>query len=184
MILMVQVQFTKSMEIRAFPRPLTHPEAWVASIQGSGWSDVVARVYFTSFCADPCRDRSEECDCLALLPFVCSSCLAALPSRRQLSSHRQRAHNWRKPIGKFIDDSCPCPSCGARVTDRLRVLNHVATRSCGQTILNGRFDFVPAKLLCKLVSRDRKLRLQARHEGQSEAVCRRSPQRSVMSRFG
>ena len=39
------------------------------------------------------------------------------------------------------------------------------TMFCGQTILNGRETPVPAKLLGTFVSRDRKLRLQTRHEG-------------------
>ena len=69
-----------------------------------------------------------------LLPFVCSYFRAAFPSRRQLSAHKQRAHNWRKPIGNFIDDSGICCACGVKFADRLRVLNHVATRSCGTTI--------------------------------------------------
>ena len=52
---------------------------------------------------------------------------------------KQRAHNWRKPIGNFIDDSGICPAFGVKFADLLRVLYHVATRSCGTTITNGKF---------------------------------------------
>ena len=152
----------------SLPCPLTKSDVWITSIRDNEWLKVVARIFFTSSCGDPCRDKFEECDCPVLLPLVCSYCGAAFPSRHQLSGHKQHAHNWRKPIGKFVDDSGICCACGLRFADRLRVLNHVATRSCGTTISNERFEPVPAKLLCQVVSRDRKLRLQARHEGRSE----------------
>ena len=115
--------------IRLLTCPHPHPDAWVTSIRETEWPDVVARIYLTSSCADPWRDRSKEFDCLALLPSVCSSCKAALPSRRQLYRFPDRGHKIGE--GRLVNLSMTRVFAPLVVRDlqTVSVLNQVATWS-------------------------------------------------------
>ena len=81
-------------------------DTWATSTGDKEWSDVVARIFFTSSCAGPCRERSKEYDCPPWLPFVCTSCKAAFPVGGSFSARvpRSSAELHRGFVHHILED--------------------------------------------------------------------------------
>ena len=155
-------------EIAGLPCPDEAPMAWLEAVRGPRWADCVSRAFFTSSIVDP-RVAVADGEAGPVPAFKCPTCERAFPSDRQLAGHRQRAHGWRREENAFIDDSACCPVCMKRFADRMAVLDHVRKGTCGAALLAAGAEYrrVPSERLEQLEDRDRRLRLQARHDGRT-----------------
>ena len=148
------------------PCPDQDPHWWYVCACSTEWCARVSRVYFVESVADP--PKVSEPAPAEVQPFRCPTCSASFPDSRRLSAHRQRAHNWRKAAHRKVDGSGMCPVCGATFKNRIDVLKHLANvRACSDALESEFYNEIPTALLRELEDADRRLRLQARHEGRS-----------------
>lgn len=112
------------------PTDTVHMQAWwdFAKTHSEEWAGLVAQVFFSESCLDPCDASTQDCTVKLFPSAFCE--IASFPSEKSSWAHMRAKHRHRcdarRYAGGFTSTTCWC--CRTRFSVRARLVARMTDR--------------------------------------------------------